>query len=219
MPVHSRRGLLTTVALQHPDGRRDFALEGAIFVTGSAVQWLRDGLRIIDTAADVEELARSVPDSGGVVFVPALTGLGAPDWDPHARGLIIGITRGTTDAHLARATLDAIAYEVRDVVQLMADEGGIELTALAIDGGAAANDLLCQLQADALQLPVDRSAQLQTTGLGAAFLAGLGVGIWPDVDALRHTRHSSGVFEPGAADDDAYARWRSAVERSKGWAD
>ena len=218
-PVHSRRGLLTTVALQHPDGRRDFALEGSIFVTGSAVQWLRDGLRIIDSAADVEELARSVPDSAGVVFVPALTGLGAPDWDPRARGLIIGITRGTTSAHLARATLDAIAFEVRDVVQLMADEGGIELAALAIDGGAAANDLLCQLQADALQLPVDRSAQLQTTGLGAAFLAGLGVGVWPDFDALRHTRHSSGVFEPGAADDDAYARWRSAVDRSKDWAD
>lgn len=218
-PVHSRRGLLTTVALQHPDGRRDFALEGAIFVTGSAVQWLRDGLRIIDSAAEVEQLARSVPDSGGVVFVPALTGLGAPDWDPRARGLIIGITRATTDAHVARATLDAIAYEVRDVVQLMADEGGIELAALAIDGGAAANDLLCQLQADALQLPVDRSAQLQTTGLGAAFLAGLGVGIWPDVDALRHTRKSSGLFEPGEADDDAYLRWRRAVERSKDWAD
>lgn len=218
-PVHSRLGLLTTVALAHPDGRRDFALEGAIFVTGSAVQWLRDGLGLIDTAADVEPLARTVPDSGGVVFVPALTGLGAPDWDPRARGLIIGITRGTTSAHLARATLDAIAYEVHDVVQLMADEGGIELTALAIDGGAAANDLLCQLQANALQLPVDRSAQLQTTGLGAAFLAGLGVGVWPDFDALRHTRRSSGVFTPSEADPNAYARWRKAVERSKDWVD
>jgi glycerol kinase len=220
-PTLSSNGLLTTVALQHPDGRLDYALEGAIFVTGSAVQWLRDGLRIIDSAPAIEDLARSVPDSGGVVFVPALTGLGAPDWDPHARGLIIGITRGTTDAHIARATVDAIAFEVRDVVTLMADEGGVHLTSLAIDGGAAANDLLCQIQADQLQMPVDRSAQLQTTGLGAAFLAGLGVGVWASVDELRDTRQSSGIFEPETTAeidiDDSYARWRRAVERSKGW--
>ena len=216
-PVASHQGLLTTVALQHPDGRIDYALEGAIFVTGSAVQWLRDGLGIIETAPDVETLARSVPDSAGLVFVPALTGLGAPDWDPNARGLIIGITRGTTDAHLARATLEAIAFEVRDVVQLMATEGGIELHELAIDGGAAANDLLCQIQADQLQLPVNRSAELQTTGLGAAFLAGLGVGMWSDVNQLRDTRRSSGMFSPQSRDDEAYARWRQAVERSKNW--
>ena len=216
-PVTSGQGLLTTVALQHPDGRLDYALEGAIFVTGSAVQWLRDGLHIIDAAPDVEVLARSVPDSAGLVFVPALTGLGAPDWDPDARGLIIGITRGTTDAHLARATLEAIAFEVRDVVQLMASDGGIDLDHLAIDGGAAANDLLCQLQADQLQIPVDRSAELQTTGLGAAFLAGLGVGVWSDFDDLRHTRKSSGIFAPGNRDDEAYVRWRQAVERSKNW--
>jgi glycerol kinase len=215
----SRQGLLTTVALQHPDGRLDYALEGAIFVTGSAVQWLRDGLGIIDTAPDVEPLARSVPDSAGLVFVPALTGLGAPDWDPDARGLIIGITRGTTDAHVARATLDAIAFEVRDVVQLMASEGGIALASLAIDGGAAANDLLCQIQADQLQIPVDRSAELQTTGLGAAFLAGLGVGIWSSTDELRNTRKSSGTFKPQHRDDAAYTRWRKAVERSKAWID
>ncbi len=216
-PIASHQGLLTTIALQHPDGRIDYALEGAIFVTGSAVQWLRDGLGIIDSAPDVETLARSVPDSAGLVFVPALTGLGAPDWDPNARGLIIGITRGTTDAHLARATLEAIAFEVRDVVQLMATEGGIELDTLAIDGGAAANDLLCQIQADQLQLPVDRSAELQTTGLGAAFLAGMGVGIWSGVDQLRDTRRSSGVFSPNSRDDGAYTRWRQAVERSKNW--
>ena len=215
--VSSRQGLLTTVALQHPDGRLEYALEGAIFVTGSAVQWLRDGLAIIDSAPEVEALARSVPDSAGVVFVPALTGLGAPDWDPDARGLIIGITRGTTKAHVARATLEAIAYEVRDVVQLMVAEGGVDLHSLAIDGGAAANDLLCQIQADQLQLPVDRSAELQTTGLGAAFLAGLGMGIWSSTEDLRHTRRSSGVFEPRHRDDDAYARWRKAVERSKNW--
>ncbi len=218
-PVASRQGLLTTVALKHPDGRLDYALEGAIFVTGSAVQWLRDGLGIIESAPQVEQLARSVVDSAGVVFVPALTGLGAPDWDPGARGLIIGITRGTTDAHLARATLEAIAFEVRDVVQLMASEGGITLHALAIDGGAAANDLLCQIQADQLQVPIDRSAQLQTTGLGAAFLAGLGVGVWSDIDELRHTRRSSGIFTPHARDDEGYVRWRRAVERSKGWVD
>jgi len=215
--VHSKQGLLTTVALQHPDGRRSYALEGAIFVTGSAVQWLRDGLRIIDSAPEVEELARSVPDSGGVVFVPALTGLGAPDWDPNARGLIIGITRGTTDAHIARATLDAIAFEVRDVVQLMASEGGVHLPSLAIDGGAAANDLLCQLQADQLHIPVDRSAQLQTTGLGAAFLAGLGVGVWSSFDELADTRQSSGIFEPQVRHDADYIRWREAVNRSRGW--
>lgn len=217
--IASRQGLLTTVALQHPDGRLEYALEGSIFVTGSAVQWLRDGLGIIESATEVETLARSVADSAGLVFVPALTGLGAPDWDPDARGLIIGITRGTTGAHVARATLEAIAFEVRDVVQLMVNEGGIDLQSLAIDGGAAANDLLCQIQADQLQLPVDRSAELQTTGLGAAFLAGLGAGIWSNTDELRSTRKSSGVFTPRQRDDDGYARWRKAVERSKNWID
>jgi glycerol kinase len=216
-PVRSAHGLLTTVALGHPDGSRDFALEGAVFVTGAAVQWLRDGLGIITTAAEVEALAASVPDSAGVVFVPALTGLGAPDWDPSARGLIVGLTRGTTAAHLARATLEAIAFSVQDVVDLMRAEGGIDPASLAIDGGAAANDLLCQLQADALQCVVDRAASLQTTGLGAAFLAGLGTGVWPSTEALVTTRASSGRFVPGPADERAHQRWRAAVERSKGW--
>jgi glycerol kinase len=153
------------------------------------------------------------------VFVPALTGLGAPDWDPTARGLVIGITRGTTRAHLARATLEAIAFEVRDIVDLMVADGGVPLTRLAIDGGAAVNDLLCQMQADAVQLPVDRSAELQTTGLGAAFLAGLGVGVWSSPGELAGTRRTSGVFEPGLADPTAHARWRNAVDRSRGWAD
>jgi glycerol kinase len=218
-PRWSDRGLLTTVALQHPDGRRDYALEGAVFVTGAAVQWLRDGLGIIDSAAEIEPLASSVQNTDGVVFVPALTGLGAPDWDPTARGLVIGITRGTTRAHLARATLEAIAFEVRDIVDLMVADGGVPLTRLAIDGGAAVNDLLCQMQADAVQLPVDRSAELQTTGLGAAFLAGLGVGVWSSPGELAGTRRTSGVFEPGAADPVAHARWRNAVDRSRGWAD
>ena len=213
----SGHGLLTTVALAHPDGRRDFALEGAVFVTGAAVQWLRDGLGIIESAAEIEDLARSVPDAGGVVFVPALTGLGAPEWDPTARGLIIGITRGTTRAHLARATLDAIAFQVRDVVDLMARDGEVPLSRLAIDGGAAANDLLCQLQADALRLVVDRSAELQTTGLGAAFLAGLGAGVWSSTQELASTRRSSGTFEPGIIDQTSHERWREAVARSRHW--
>ena len=217
--VQSRHGLLTTVALEHPDGNRDFALEGAVFVTGSAVQWLRDGLGIISDAADSEELARTVPDAGGVVFVPALTGLGAPDWDPNARGLIIGLTRGTTAGHLARATLEAIAYEVRDVVSLMALEAGITFDSLAIDGGAAANNLLCQLQADQLQIPVDRSRELQTTALGAAFLAGVGSGMWPSLAALQDVRHSDHVFMPHARNDEGWTRWRRAVERSKNWID
>ena len=211
-------GLLCTVAMQHPDGRRDFALEGAVFVTGAAVQWLRDGLRIIRTAADIEPLAASVPDAGGVVFVPALAGLGAPDWDPHARGLVIGITRGTTSAHLARATLEAIAFQVGDLVTLMATQGGITLDALRVDGGAAVNNLLCQLQANVLDRPVDRSAELQTTGLGAAFLAGLGVGIWSSTDALASVRASSGVFTPRADASLDPTRWRRAVARSRDWA-
>lgn len=213
----SRHGLLTTVALAHPDGRRDFALEGAVFVTGAAVQWLRDGLGIIESAADVEALAASVPDSGGVVFVPALTGLGAPEWDPTARGLVIGITRGTTRAHLARATLEAIALQVKDIVDLMAREGDVGLSRLRIDGGAAANDLLCQLQADTSRLVVDRSAELETTGLGAAFLAGLGAGVWESTDELAHTRRSSATFEPGTLDPALHERWREAVARSRHW--
>jgi glycerol kinase len=159
-----------------------------------------------------------VPDAGGVVFVPALTGLGAPDWDPSARGLIIGITRATTKAHIARATLDAIAYEVVDLVELMRTEGGVDLSVLAVDGGAAANDLLCQIQADTLGIPVDRSAQLQTTGLGAAFLAGLGTGVWDSTEALIDTRRSSGIFVPGEVSPEGHARWRAAVQRSTNWA-
>ncbi len=216
--VSSGAGLLTTVAWQHPDGRLEYALEGAIFVTGAAVQWLRDGLGIIVNAAETEELARSVPDTGGVVFVPALTGLGAPDWDPHARGTIVGINRGTTRAHLVRATLEAIAFQVRDVVDLMVSEAGVTLPRLAVDGGAAANGFLCQVQADQLQVPVDVSAQLETTGLGAAFLAGLGTGLWADAQELRASRRSSATYTPGPRDERDHRRWRQGVSRSKGWA-
>ncbi len=217
-PVRSSAGLLTTVAWGHPDGRLEYALEGAIFVTGAAVQWLRDGLQIVSSAAEAEALAGTVPDSGGVVFVPALTGLGAPDWDPSARGLIVGVTRATTRAHLARATLDAIALEVRDVVDLMARESGTALEHLTVDGGASANDLLCQLQADQLGVPVLRPEVRETTGLGAAFLAGLGTGVWSSTDELATTWRLERRFSPGTRDEAAHRRWRSAVERSKGWA-
>jgi len=217
--VPTASGLLTTVALGRPDGSLTYALEGAVFVTGSAVQWLRDGLQIIDSASETQATAESVPDSGGVVFVPALTGLGAPDWDPYARGMIIGITRGTTRAHIVRATLDAIAFQVRDVVDLMAREGGVALAALGVDGGAAANDLLCQIQADQVRIPVDRSAELQTTGLGAAFLAGLGTGVWSEESELVSTRRSDRIFTPEADGEAAHRRWRRAVERAKGWLD
>ncbi len=217
--VPSSGGLLTTVAWGAPDGSLTYALEGAVFVTGAAVQWLRDGLEIIASASETENLARSVPDSGGVVFVPALTGLGAPDWDPTARGLIVGLTRGTTRAHVVRATLEAIAFEVRDVCDLMTGEAGVELPRLAVDGGAAANDLLCELQAAQLGVPVERPSVLETTGLGAAFLAGLGTGVWSSTDELRSTWELDRRFEPaGPRDEDAHARWRDAVQRSKSWA-
>ena len=218
--VASHSGLLTTVAWQHPDGRREYALEGAVFVTGAAVQWLRDGLQIITSAAETEELARSVPDSAGVVFVPALTGLGAPDWDPYARGTIMGITRGTTRAHIVRATLEAIAFEVRDVVDLMTREAGVTLPSLSVDGGAAANGFLCQVQADQLGVPVLRSAELQATGLGAGIAAGLATGVWDSTDEVGEqlSAAADARFDPQPHDPSAHRLWRIAVERSKGWA-
>jgi glycerol kinase len=216
--ISSHAGLLTTVAFGSPDGRLTYALEGSVFVTGAAIQWLRDGLGLIADAREVNDLAATVPDAGGVVFVPALAGLGAPDWDPAARGAIVGITRGTTGGHLARATLDAIAFQVRDVVDLMCAETSLSLPSLAVDGGAAASDLLCQLQADQLGVPVDRPAVIETTALGAAFLAGLGAGIWGSRDDLRDTRVVERTFAPGPRDEGAHRLWRAAVERSKGWA-
>jgi glycerol kinase len=214
-PVMSGRGLVTTIAWRH-EGVTTYALEGSIFVTGAAVQWLRDGLGLIPTSPGVEELAASVPDSGGVVFVPALTGLGAPDWDPDARGAILGLTRGTTSAHLARATLEAIAFEVRDV----ADALPVPVTALTVDGGASANDLLCALQADQLGVPVRRPQVLETTALGAGFLAGLAVGVWPDRAAVRDAWRLDREFAPtaGARDDGRHTQWRRGVERAQGWA-
>ncbi|WP_214326574.1 FGGY family carbohydrate kinase [Nonomuraea sediminis] len=204
--VRSDAGLLTTVAWQTPSGEVTYALEGSIFVTGAAVQWLRDGLGLIGTAPESEAIARTVPDSGGVVFVPALTGLGAPHWDPQARGLITGITRGTTRAHLVRATLEAIAFEVRDVV-----EATPPISVLKADGGASANNLLMQLQADQLGVPVERPVIQETTALGAAFLAGLGSGVWSTQDELRKTWHLDHRFTPGPRDDTTYTHWRHAI--------
>jgi glycerol kinase len=217
--IRSEAGLLSTAAWKSPDGELTYALEGAIFVTGAAVQWLRDGLQIVGSAAETAAVASTVEDSEGVVFVPALTGLGAPDWDPHARGLIVGITRGTTRGHLVRATLEAIAFEVRDVVDTVPDRTG--LTGLTVDGGASANDLLCQFQADVLGVPVERPRIVETTALGAAFLAGLGTGVWSSTQELRKTWQLDRRFEPStdrARADAAHARWRDAVERAKGWA-
>ncbi len=214
--VRSDAGLLSTAAWRTPEGEMTYALEGAVFVTGAAVQWLRDGLQIVGTATETEAVARTVEDSGGVVFVPALTGLGAPHWDPHARGTILGITRGTTRAHLVRATLEAIAFEVRDVLETMGP-----LETLKVDGGASDNNLICQLQADQLGIPVERPRGVDTTALGAAFLAGLGTGTWTSTDELRETWQLDRRFEPSAdreAADAAYARWTEAVRRSTGWA-
>jgi glycerol kinase len=213
----SDAGLLSTAAWRSPSGELTYALEGAIFVTGAAVQWLRDGLQIVGSAAETAAVAATVPDSDGVVFVPALTGLGAPHWDPHARGTILGITRGTTRAHVVRATLEAIAFEVRDVLETMPSDS----TPLRVDGGAAANDLLCQIQADQLGRVVQRPRIVETTGLGAAFLAGLGVGVWDSTDDLRETWQLDRSFDPAAdrsAADAAHALWLKAVERAKSWA-
>jgi glycerol kinase len=214
----SDAGLLSTAAWRSPDGELTYALEGAIFVTGAAVQWLRDGLQIVGSAAESEAVAATVDSSDGVVFVPALTGLGAPHWDPHARGTILGLTRGTTRAHLVRATLEAIAFEVRDVLATMT---GADSSPLRVDGGASANDLLCRIQADQLGVPVERPRIVETTALGAAFLAGLGVGVWDSTDDLRETWQLDQRFEPSgdrAVADAAYARWQDAVRRSLGWA-
>ena len=211
-------GLLSTVAWMDATGALTYALEGSVFVTGAAVQWLRDGLGLLDDAAQSEAIARSVPDSGGVVFVPALTGLGAPDWDPDARGAMFGITRGTTRAHLVRATLEAIAYEVRDVFDVMVTGDSRAGRTLRADGGASANDLLMQLQADQLQVPVERPEIMETTALGAAFLAGLAAGVWASPAELADTWRLGRRFEPHDRDDEGHDRWRRAVDRAKGWA-
>jgi glycerol kinase len=219
-PVFSEHGLLTTVA-SRIGGVQEFAVEGSVFIAGAAVQWLRDGLGIIKSSAGSEALARSVASSDGVYVVPAFAGLGAPHWDMYARGTIVGITRGTTAAHIARATLESIALQTLDVVELMERETGVRMNELRVDGGAVENDLLMQIQADVLQRPVVRSATAETTALGAAYLAGLATGVWRDRDDIRARWRSGGRFEPAvpAPQRDALVDgWRRAVERAKGWA-
>ncbi|HEV2415161.1 MAG TPA: glycerol kinase GlpK [Candidatus Dormibacteraeota bacterium] len=216
--VASTSGMLTTVAWRR-GGRLSYALEGAIFVTGAALQWLRDGLGIIKTSAEAGPLAASVPDTGDVYVVPAFAGLGAPHWDPYARGTIVGLTRGTTRAHLVRAAVEAMAFQTRDVVEAMEKDTGRKLAELRVDGGAAVMDLLCQLQADLLGTPVRRPRHTETTALGAAFLAGLGAGIWTDGDLERLWKLDR-EFEPRMSRDEAdsmQARWRRAVDRSLQW--
>jgi glycerol kinase len=233
-PVPSSHGLLTTIAWAlGPDGGASgaedpargarnvtYALEGSVFVGGAAVQWLRDGLGVIDSSEEIGPLAAQVPDNGGLFFVPALAGLGAPFWDPYARGLLIGITRGTTRAHLARATEEAICYQTRSVLEAMSADAGVRLKSLRVDGGAVGDDLLLQAQADLLGIPVERPRVRETTALGAAALAGLAVGFWTtdDVRALSRTER---VFEPvlaGTERERLYAEWQRAAERSLHWA-
>ncbi|MCA9117559.1 MAG: glycerol kinase, partial [Planctomycetaceae bacterium] len=219
-PVTSSQGLLTTVGWQIGEDVV-YCLEGSIFITGAAVQWLRDGLQIISTAAEIESLAEEVPDSGGVCFVPALTGLGAPHWDPSARGLLIGMTRGTTRAHIARATLEAIAFQTRDVLEAMRRDAGIAPRELNVDGGGSANNLLMQLQADQLQLNVRRPVVQETTALGAAFLAGLATGVWDSLHDVTRCWQLDREFTPRentAAVSQQWEQWQRAVQLSRGWA-
>ncbi|CAN5643847.1 glycerol kinase GlpK [soil metagenome] len=218
-PMHSNNRLLTTIAWQIGD-RVEYALEGSMLMAGAVVQWLRDELQIIRTSAEVEELAASVPSSNGVVLVPAFAGLGAPHWDQYARGAIVGMTRGTSRAHIARAALEGIALQVKDVLEAMQADSGLPLAQLRVDGGASANNLLMQIQADVLGIDVVRPKNAESTVLGAAYLAGLAVGYWPNKEAIASQWKMDRVFQPAI---DAEARegvlrtWRRALERAKNW--
>jgi glycerol kinase len=220
--VRSKSGLLTTVCFKFAADPAVYALEGSIAVTGAAVQWLRDQLGIISGAADSETLAAQVTDTGGVYFVPAFSGLFAPYWRADARGAIVGLSRFHTGAHLARATLEAIAYQTRDVVEAMERDSGVRLEVLKVDGGVTANNLAMQLQADILGVPVSRPAVAETTALGAAYAAGLAAGFWSDIGELRANWHESRRWQPSWTDDQratGYAGWRKAVQRTLGWVD
>jgi glycerol kinase len=213
-------GMLTTIAWQLSDGTIAYALEGAIFVTGAAVQWLRDGLGVIQSASEIGPLAASAPDSGGVYVVPAFTGLGSPWWDPYARGTIVGITRGTSKAHLARAVIEAMAYQTRDAVEAMSAASGTALAALRVDGGASVMDLLLQMQSDQLGVIVQRPIDQETTALGAAYLAGLAEGVWPSLDSINERWEIDATFHPEpdrTFTDLGHASWLRAVERSRSW--
>jgi glycerol kinase len=208
-------GLITTVAWQL-GGVRTYASEGSVFVAGAAIQWLRDGLKIIANAAESESLAKTVEGNGGVVFVPALTGLGAPYWEPRATGSIFGLTRGTTNAHIARATLEAIAFQVKDIFDAMALTG-IKLSTLKVDGGASANSFLMQFQSDQLAVPIERPVHLDSTALGAAYLAGLGVGFWSSLEELKELNPVDASFQPEPVSPEAYSRWKQAVKATLGF--
>lgn len=217
--IPSKNGLVTTIAWGL-DGKVEYALEGSIFVAGSAIQWLRDGLRLLDTAPDSEWVAKRVPDSDGVYVVPAFVGLGAPYWDMDARGMIIGLTRGTTKAHVVRATLDSMAYQTKDVLGAMEADSGIKLADLRVDGGAVANNMLMQFQADILGVPVERPQIIETTALGAAYLAGLAVGVWASKEELKQRWQLQNRFEPSMKPDQAaayYKGWRKAVKHAMHW--
>jgi len=217
---HSDSGLLATVGWKR-EGRTTYALEGSVFIAGAAIQWLRDELRIIGSAEETDALAKAVPDTGGVYFVPAFVGLGAPHWDAYARGTIVGLTRGSNRQHLVRAALESIAYQTRAVVDCMAKDSGIHAEVLRVDGGGARNDFLCQFQADILGIPVERPATTESTALGAAYLAGLAVGFWKSEQELSAQRGVERRFEPTmptSRRDGLYAGWQRAVERAKGWA-
>ena len=217
---HSEKGLLATVSWRR-NGATTYALEGSVFIAGAAIQWLRDEMQLVRDAAETEAMALAVKDTGGVYFVPAFVGLGAPHWDAYARGTIVGITRGTNRNHIVRAALEAIAYQTRAVVDAMAHDSGIRPAVLRVDGGAARNDFLCQFQADILGIPVERPASTESTALGAAYLAGLAVGFWKDEAELTAQLKISKRFEPlmpAPRRDELYAGFERAVERAKGWA-
>jgi glycerol kinase len=219
--VPSNSGLLTTIGWNLGSMQpTTYCLEGSVFIAGAAVQWLRDELGLITQSREIEDLASTVSDNGGVFIVPAFVGLGAPYWDPYARGTILGLTRGTSRGHLARATLEAIAYQTLDVLQAMRSDSDLSLEALRVDGGAARNDLLMQFQADILGVPVQRPTINETTALGAAFLAGLAVKLWPSLDAIAELWHLESEFTPTISEDQRktlYAQWTRAVERSRAW--
>jgi glycerol kinase len=218
--VFSKEKLLTTIAWGIEGEPVEYALEGAIFITGAAVQWLRDGLKMIKSAAETQELARAVPHNEGVYFVPALVGLGAPHWDPYARGLLIGITRGTTQGHVARAVLESMCYQTRDVIEAMEKDSGITLKELRCDGGASVNSVLMQFQADILGVPVEVPRITETTALGAAYLAGLATGYWSSREELGKKWQLANRYTPrfdAAERERLFRRWHKAVERSKGW--
>jgi glycerol kinase len=219
-PVFTNTGLVTTIAWGLKD-KVYYALEGSIFVTGAAVQWVRDGLGLIKTSADIEALAATVPDNGGVYFVPAFVGLGAPYWDMYARGAMVGLTRGSNRGHIARAVLESITYQSRDVIELMKADACCQIPVLRVDGGASVDNLLMQFQADILGIPIQRARIPETTALGAAYLAGLAVGLWRDTDEIGHHWQSSASYEPKMPADQRealYGKWKQAVKCARGWA-